>query len=73
MGPVNLQITEAFSNTESANSRTSAYSAPFNIIFNAVQHNFAIITSNSGLNSIPLRVSPSTTSINVSGLSNVLL
>ncbi len=72
-GMVNLQITEAFSSTESANSRTSAYSAPFNIIFNAVQHDFAIITNNSGLNPIPLRVSQSLASVNITGISKVVL
>lgn len=42
-GPVNLYISQAFSNSESAIDRTSDFSPPYSILFNAVQHNYAII------------------------------
>lgn len=56
VGPTDVQITQAFSSNESGNSRTSDFSAPFNIIFNATNHNYAIVKSSSQFEPIPLRV-----------------
>jgi hypothetical protein len=56
VGPTDVQITQAFSSNESGNSRTSDFSAPYNIIFNAAVHNFAIVKSSSQFAPIPLRV-----------------
>lgn len=56
VGPTDVQISQAFSSNESGNSRTSDFSAPFNIIFNATNHNYAIVKSSSQFAPIPLRV-----------------
>jgi len=67
-----LQLSQAFSNTESANGRNSVYSAPYNIIFNATKHNFSKFDKNSGLKPVPLKASlPST--ILVSALTSISL
>lgn len=54
-GPVTLYISQAYSTTESAYKRTSDFSPPFSMMFNATQHHYQIIEQ-SGLNSIPLKV-----------------
>ena len=55
-GAVNVQISQAFSNTESANSRTSSFSAPSNIFFNAVKHHFVDNKEDNGFNKFPLKI-----------------
>lgn len=39
-GRINVEIAQAFSTDESAYSRTSSFSAPTTIFFNAVNHHF---------------------------------
>jgi hypothetical protein len=56
VGTTNVQIVQAFSLSESAIARTSDFSAPFNIIFNATQHHFAFQKKND-LAAIPLKIS----------------
>lgn len=43
-GIINIQISQAFSNNESANLRTSSFSAPFNLIFNTPRNRYAALT-----------------------------
>jgi ABC-type iron transport system FetAB ATPase subunit len=52
--------------------RTSDFSAPYNIIFNATYHQFAIIKSSNQFNHIPLRV-PQGNSIQIIGPAGVQL
>jgi hypothetical protein len=71
-GPTNIQISQAFSLSETANSRTSDFSAPYNIIFNATYHNYATVRSNCQFASIPLRV-PTGGDVQIVGLAGIQL
>ena len=55
-GIVNVEISQAFSNTESANSRTSSFSAPSSIFFNAAKHHYVDNKDNTGIAPFALRV-----------------
>jgi len=69
---VSLQLSQAYSTSESANGRTSAFSAPYNIIFTSTKHNFAKFDKSSGLKPVPIKASlPST--IVVSGIATTSL
>jgi hypothetical protein len=50
-----LYISQAYSMTESAYRRTSDFSPPFSMIFNATQHHYQI-TEKNGLSPIPCKV-----------------
>jgi hypothetical protein len=56
IGSTSLEISQAFSSTESAASRTSDFSAPYTIFFNATTHNYAMCSNQSAFNSIPYQV-----------------
>jgi hypothetical protein len=55
-GPTTISISQAYSSTESAASRTSNFSAPYSIIFNATSHNFAKFSNQNPFQPIPYRV-----------------
>lgn len=54
-----MYVSQAFSTTESSYSRTSRFSAPYNIIFNATQHQYDI-TGKNNLSPIPFQVKQGT-------------
>jgi hypothetical protein len=51
-----ISIAQAFSSTESAASRTSDFSAPYSIIFNATTHHFAKYSEPRVFQPIPYRI-----------------
>jgi len=51
-----ISIAQAFSSTESAASRTSDFSAPYSIIFNATYHNFAKLNGPKVFQPIPYKI-----------------
>jgi hypothetical protein len=61
-----LYISQAYSTSESAIDRTSDFSPPYSLLFNAVQHNYAIIEKN-GFNPIPFKVKLNE-KINIAGI-----
>lgn len=71
-GPTTIQISQALSDSESAISRTSNFSAPYYILFNAAEHLYDEITSENTFNPIPFAVDVGKT-ITISGPAGVNL
>ena len=53
---MNIEISQAFSTTESASSRTSSFSAPSSIFFNAAKHHFVDNKDDTGIAPFSLKV-----------------